>query len=104
MDRKTKQQAKVIVIGPIEQGQKPIHFEKGGLHKALHVPQDQPIPESKKQAALEGKYGQRIKREAIFAFLGALAKGRETLRRRRRWHGVNRPMPRRPEPETLLYK
>jgi hypothetical protein len=94
----------VVVIESTKEGQEPIHFEKGGLHKALHVPQDQPIPEDKKQAALEGKYGQKIKREAIFAFLGALAKGRETLKRRRRWCGVNRPISRRPEPETLLYR
>jgi hypothetical protein len=101
--RQTVRPGGVVIIEPMKQGQEPIHFEKGGLHKALHVPQEQPIPESKKQAALEGKYGQKIKREAIFAFLGALAKGRETLKRRRS-RRFNRPMPRRPEPETLLYR
>lgn len=93
----------VVVIGPLKEGQEPIHFQKGGLHKALHISQGQPIPEGKKQAALAGKYGQKIKKEAIFAFLGALAKGRETLKRRRH-RRFNRPMPRHPEPETLLYR
>ena len=101
MARKT--QAKVIIIEPQKKGQQPLRFEKGGLHKALRVPLDQPIPESKKQAALAGKHGPEVRRMAIFAFLGALAKGRETIRRRR-WKRRPRSITRRPEPETLLYR
>lgn len=93
-----------VVIEPQEEGQEPLHFKKGALHKALGVPLDQPIPESKKRAALAGKYGPKVRRMAIFAFLGALARGRETLRRRRRRRLFGRRRTRHPEPETLLYR
>jgi hypothetical protein len=59
-------------------GKKPIKFKKGKLHRQLGVPEDQPIPEGKKRAALSGRLGPEIKKEASFAFRGALAKGRET--------------------------
>lgn len=64
-------------------GKKPISFRKGALHRALGVPEDEPIPESKKRAALAGKYGLKVKRMAVFAFKGALAAGRKTRQQRR---------------------
>jgi hypothetical protein len=48
-------------------GQKPIEFNKGGLHESLHVPQGQKIPASKKAAALHGNYGAKAKKQAMFA-------------------------------------
>lgn len=65
-------------------GKKPLKFEKGALHRALNVPMDKPIPPSKKRAALEGKYGKEVKKMAVFAFKGALKKGRETAAAHRR--------------------
>jgi hypothetical protein len=61
-----------------EEGKKPIAFKKGGLHAQLGVPQGEDIPASKKRAALAGKYGPLAKKRAVFAFKGALAKGRKT--------------------------
>lgn len=66
-----------------KKGKKPIRFEEGRLHRALGVPEDQPIPKSKVRAALAGRYGPEVKRMAVFAFKGALAKGRETARKHR---------------------
>jgi len=71
------------VIKPRKKGQKPLAFEKGALHKALGVPLGEKIPESKKKAALAGKYGPEVKKMAVFAFKGALAKGRKTAARRK---------------------
>lgn len=48
-------------------GQKPIEFSKGGLHRSLNIPESQPIPASKKAAALAGDYGAKAKRQALFA-------------------------------------
>ena len=31
------------------------HLNKGGLHRALHVPEDQPIPQEKLQKAMNSK-------------------------------------------------
>lgn len=62
-------------------GKKPITFKKGALHTALGIPQGQPIPASKREAALSGKYGPKVKKMAVFAFRGALAKGRRTAKR-----------------------
>jgi len=59
-------------------GQKPLKFKKGALHAQLGVPDGEPIPASKKAAALAGKYGALAKKRAVFAFKGALAKGRKT--------------------------
>lgn len=61
-----------------QKGKKPLKFEKGGLHQSLGVPQGEPIPASKKKAALAGEYGPKAKKQAVFAFKGALAKGRKT--------------------------
>lgn len=64
-------------------GKKPISFEEGALHRQLGVPEGQPIPESKKRAALAGRYGPLAKKRAVLAFRGALAQGRRTARRHR---------------------
>ncbi len=61
-----------------KKGKKPLTFNKGALHRALGVPEGEPIPESKKKAALAGKYGDKVKKMAVFAFKGALAAGRKT--------------------------
>ena len=65
-------------------GKSPISFRKGALHRALGVPEDQPIPADKKAAALRGDYGERAKRMATFGFRGALAAGRKTATANRR--------------------
>lgn len=61
-----------------------IKFEKGALHRQLGVPEGEPIPESKKRAALRGDYGPLAKKRAVFAFRGALAAGRRTAAKRRK--------------------
>jgi hypothetical protein len=65
-------------------GKKPISFRKGALHRALGVPEGKPIPAAKKKAALAGKYGDKVKKMATFAFKGALATGRKTVAKKRR--------------------
>ena len=42
-----------------KKGQKPVTFQKGGLHRSLGVPQGQKIPASKMAAAKAGSYGRR---------------------------------------------
>ena len=80
--RAKKMPGKTVAVGGTQvlraPGKKPIAFEKGGLHKALGVPQGENIPASKKAAALAGRYGPKVKRMAVFAYKGALAKGRQT--------------------------
>lgn len=77
--RKTR---KKVVIR--KRGKKPLKFRGGALHRALGVPPDKPIPPGKKRDALAGKYGPKVKRMAVLAFKGALAKGRKTASRRRK--------------------
>ena len=60
-----------------KKGQKPVSFEKGGLHRSLGVPQGQKIPASKMAAAKGGSYGPTAKALASFA-TGMLAAGRKT--------------------------
>lgn len=52
---------------PAKGGAKPITFAKGGLHKSLGVPPDQPIPAAKMAAALAGKAGPKAAAQARFA-------------------------------------
>lgn len=66
-----------------KKGKKPITFNKGALHRALGVPEGQPIPPGKKAAALAGKKGPKVKKMASFGFKGALAKGRKTAAKKR---------------------
>lgn len=64
-----------------KKGKKKLSFKKGALHRQLGVPEGQKIPASKKKAALSGKYGAQAKKRAVFAFKGALAKGRKTAKK-----------------------
>lgn len=48
-------------------GQKPVAFQKGGLHESLGVPAGKPIPAGKMQEALSGKAGPKAKAQANFA-------------------------------------
>ena len=45
---------------------KKLKFEKGALHKSLGIPLDQKIPADKIQDALDGKYGPKAKKQALF--------------------------------------
>ncbi len=64
--------------GASRRRQRPMSFKKGALHRQLGVPEGEPIPASKKAAALSGKLGPLAKKRAGFAFKGALAAGRKT--------------------------
>lgn len=75
---------KTSIITMRAKGKKPISFKKNALHHQLGVPVGEPIPASKKRAALAGRYGKLAKKRAIFAFRGALKAGRETAMRHRR--------------------
>ena len=86
--RAKKMPGKTVAVGGTQviraPGKKPIAFKKGALHKALGVPQGEKIPASKKAAALAGRYGPRVKRQANFAWKGALAAGRKTAAKGKR--------------------
>ena len=69
---------KIVKIGT---GKKALKFKKGALHAQLDVPSGQKIPAAKKAAALSGKYGKLAKKRADLAFTGALAAGRETVKK-----------------------
>lgn len=64
-------------------GKAPITFHEGRLHLALGVPEGEVIPTAKRESALAGDYGPAVKKMAVFAFRGALAKGRKTVGGRR---------------------
>ena len=51
---------------PTKKGQKPIRFEKGGMHKTTGTPMGQPIPKGKIAAAAAGRYGPKAKKQAQF--------------------------------------
>lgn len=53
-------------IKPSEPGQKPITFEKGGLHETTGTPPGEKIPASKIAAALAGNYGPKGRQQALF--------------------------------------
>lgn len=50
-----------------EKGKKPISFEEGGLHAQLGIPEGEKIPPTKMKEALDGKHGEKAKKEALFA-------------------------------------
>jgi len=54
-------------LKPTKKGQKPITFEKGGLHKSTGTPAGKPIPAGKKAAALSGSLGPKAQKQAQFA-------------------------------------
>ena len=58
---------KVKTIEPKKEGQKPLKFKVGGLHKSTHTPMGEKIPASKKAAALAGNYGKLAEKQALFA-------------------------------------
>ncbi len=53
-------------IKPSAPGQKPITFQKGGLHATTGTPPGEKIPAAKIAAALAGKYGPRGKQQGLF--------------------------------------
>ncbi len=55
---------KVTISAP---GKKSISFTKGGLHKSTNTPMGQKIPKDKIKAALAGHYGEKAKKQAMFA-------------------------------------
>lgn len=73
---------KTVTIEPQKKGQTGMSFQKGALHRQLHVPEGEKIPAEKREAALAGKYGPQAKRRANFGFKGALAAGRRTAAKR----------------------
>lgn len=58
---------KMKVIKPKKAGQKQIKFHPGGLHESTNTPKGEPIPASKKAAALHGAYGPKARKQALFA-------------------------------------
>lgn len=53
-------------IKPSAPGEKPITFQKGGLHATTNTPPDEKIPKAKIAAALAGKMGAKGKSQALF--------------------------------------
>lgn len=53
-------------INSKEPGQKPITFQKGGLHATTGTPASEKIPKGKIAAALAGKMGAKGKAQALF--------------------------------------
>ena len=47
-------------------GQKPITFNKGGMHRTTHTPAGMPIPAKKMQAAMKGNMGPLAEKQALF--------------------------------------
>ena len=54
-------------IEPKNASQKPITYEKGGLHSSTGTPQSEKIPTKKFARALAGGYGSKAKRQALMA-------------------------------------
>jgi len=79
-----KKKAKGGTVTIKKAGKKPLTFKKGALHRALGVPEGEPIPAGKKAAALAGRYGPKVEKMAVFAFRGALAAGRKTVAKGRK--------------------
>ena len=50
-----------------KEGEKPITFHPGGLHKSLGIKQGEKIPKSKMMAAMRGDYGKLAASRARFA-------------------------------------
>ena len=73
--------AKTTIKG--KRGQKPITFNKGGLHRTTHTPAGQKIPAEKVEKAARGDYGALGVKQASLA-KGALATGRRTAAANRR--------------------
>jgi hypothetical protein len=63
-------------------GKAPITFEKGGLHRALGVPEGQKIPAKKVAAAARGDFGPKAAKQANMA-QNVLKQGRKTAAKNR---------------------
>ena len=61
-------------------GQKPVTFQKGGLHRSVGVPVGEKIPAAKMAAAKRGDYGAKAQKQANMA-TEMLAAGRRTAAR-----------------------
>jgi hypothetical protein len=68
---------KTQTMKPAAKGQKPISFQKGGLHDSLGIPKGKPIPAGKMQAAQAGKFGPKAQQHANFA-VNVLGQGQQT--------------------------
>lgn len=55
-----------IQPSPADPSQKPITFNKGGMHQTTSTPAGQKIPKAKIAAALAGKFGAKGKSQALF--------------------------------------
>jgi len=75
--KKSSSKGKTVTISSQKKGQKPVTFQKGGLHRSLGVPEGQKIPPGKMAAAKRGAYGPKAKKQANMA-TGMLAAGRRT--------------------------
>lgn len=47
-------------------GQKPITFNKGGMHRTTHTPAGKPISPTKMHEAMSGQMGPLAKKQAMF--------------------------------------
>ena len=71
-------------VAATKKGQKPLHFQKGGLHRSTGTPAGETIPASKKKAALSGKYGAKAKKEALFAKNVLKGRGKKKKRKKKK--------------------
>ena len=62
-----KKATRNATVKPTKKGQKPITFQKGGLHASTGTPAGKKIPASKRKKALAGGYGPKAKKQAQFA-------------------------------------
>lgn len=53
-------------IKPNKKGQKPITFQKGGLHKSTNTPAGEKIPAKKLAQAKSGKLGAKAQKQELF--------------------------------------
>ena len=53
-------------IKPVKKGQKPITFNKGGLHASTGTPAGEKIPAKKLTEAKSGKLGAKAKKQEMF--------------------------------------
>jgi|ERR1043166_1442212 hypothetical protein len=81
-DGRTRHGMNTVKIAPQKKGQTPLAFQAGGLHRALHVPADEPIPKGKLNAAAAGQYGAKAQKQAIF-YEKVLKTGQKTAAKNR---------------------
>lgn len=54
-------------IEPKKEGQKPITYKPGGLHRSTNTPSGDKIPQKKFERALAGSYGPLARKQALMA-------------------------------------